>query len=65
MELDLSARSADIILEFCTWGTNSEMRPRANHCLWHSSEWYSFKKINVEYERCNLLNFVLGILTQR
>ena len=62
MKLDLSARSAGIILEFCT---NSEMRPRANHCLWHSSEYCSSKKINVEYEGCNLLNFVLGILTQR
>ena len=37
MKLDLSARSAGIILDFCTWNTNSEMRPRANHCLWHSS----------------------------
>ena len=37
MKLDLSARSAGIILKFCTWNTNSEMRPRANHCLWHSS----------------------------
>ena len=27
MKLDLSARSAGIIFEFCTWGTNSEMRP--------------------------------------
>ena len=52
MKLNLSARSAGIehfrlntklkmrgiIFEFCTWDTNSEMRPRANHCLWHSSE---------------------------
>ena len=36
-ELDLSAKSAGIILEFCAWDTNSEVRPRANHCLWHSS----------------------------
>ena len=21
------------LFEFCTWSTNSEMRPRANHCL--------------------------------
>ena len=48
MKLDLSVRSAGIILEFCTWGTNSEMRPRANHCLWRSSEKCSPKKINVE-----------------
>ena len=38
MKLDLSARSAGIIFEFFfTWDTYSEVRPRANHCLWHSS----------------------------
>ena len=31
MKLDLSARSAGVIFEICTWDTKSEMRPRANH----------------------------------
>ena len=26
-----------------TQGTNAEMRPRANHCLWHSSAQASIK----------------------